>query len=222
MKTLDCDGVILQVPEGWADIKLGTYETLRKMPQGNEGERIALIAAICGTTAEFLREAPVDVFNIVYDCIRFIFSNEPLPVNNFIEIDGVKWIVKVEDKLSLGEWIDAEEAQKGDMPLVGTLAVVCRPVGEKYKPEISAEREAFFAELSAEDVRPLLGFFLHCKHVLELRISVYGKLAQIRETLPTNIRHLARHGGGIRLLRIWPIIKFIYLTVLLKWRLRKF
>lgn len=222
MKTFEYENTVIEVPESWADIQLGHYEKFYKMRTSNADEGIELVAFICKTSAATLREWPAEIFNLIYDTLGFIFKDEELPVSAVLEKDGRTWMVNVEDKLSLGEWIDAEEAQKGIKPLTGTLAVVCRPVGEKYDMHLTEERENFFAALTVEEVKPLLGFFLHCNNVLEERTHVYGNLAQIVQTLPKGIKSLRKLGAGTILLRVWPIIKYIYLVRLLKRQLRKY
>lgn len=222
MKTIEYKDTVLQVPEKWHDITLGHYEGFYRMPTTNAEETIHIVAAICKTDATTLRELPAEIFMIIFDTVQFIFKNDPLPASAFIEKDGIKWIVPIEDTLTLGEWVDVEQAQKGDLPLSGTLAVICRPAGEKYDAVNNEAREKFFAGLSVEEVRPLLGFFLQCKTVSKQHFAVYGSLAQVLETLPSNIGDLLKRTDGIKLLRIWQIIRYIYLRRLLKRRLQRY
>lgn len=223
MKTIEYNEAVIQVPESWADITIGHYEGFYKMEADNEEGAIALIAAVCKTTPEVLRALPAEIFTAhIQNTINFVFTDNELPESAVIDISGGKWMVHTEDKITLGEWVDVEQAQKGNNPLSGTLAVICRPVNEPYDATRTEEREALFRELPVDTVRPLLGFFLRCKTASEQLTQGYGSIAQAVAALPQNIKSLVMPGGGIRLFRIWPIIKYIYLIKLLKCRLRQF
>jgi len=213
----------IEVPESWDDITLGFYESFYAEKPNSPREKVELVAKICKTDADLLLSWPAEVFNRIVEYLDFIFKGELAPPSPRIKIGKVNYVVPIEDVLSLGEWVDITEAQReGKAVLSNVLAIVCRPAGEEYNYKNNEERQAMFAALPVSKVLPVLAFFLQCKVALERRTATYTKLYQALAQLPLNIKTYLNAGGGIRLSRIWPAIKFWILTLFLRVRLRRF
>ena len=223
MVQIEYNTVKIEVPESWDDITLGFYETFCTEKPETTRERVALVAKICKVDADLLLSWPAEVFNRIVDYIDFLFKGNPASPSPVVEIGGVSYIVPIEDELSLGAWVDADEVQKkGENVLSNILAIVCRPAGETYDFKNNEARRAMFAALPVSRVLSVLAFFLHCKTVLDRRTAAYTKLAQAYGLLPSNTKPFLSLGGGIRLSQIWPIIKYRVLMLLLRYRLQKF
>lgn len=222
MTTIEYDNIVINVPESWADVTLGTYEQVYKDRPETSRERVALVAKVCGVEPELLLGWPADIFNTIVPLIGFIFGDNPIEANPVVTAGGVNYIVAVEDELALGAWIDADEAQKAESGVISTvLAIVCRPAGEDYDYKNNEARAAMFAALPMTEVLGVMAFFLRCKIVLNRHTQIYSSLAEAVALLPLNIRPLRSAGGGIRLLRIWPILKYYALMRLLRYQLRR-
>lgn len=222
MVQIEYKTVKIDVPENWGDITLGFYETFYTKKPETARERVALVAKVCKVEPDLLLAWPAEVFNRIVERIDFLFKDNPIPPSPYVEADGVKYIVPIEDELSLGAWVDADEAQKkGESVLSDILSIVCRPVGEAYDYKNNEVRRAMFAALPVSKVLGVLAFFLHCKAVLDRRTAVYMKLAQAYGQLPQSLKPFLSPGAGIRLSRIWPILKYRALMLLLYFRLRK-
>lgn len=223
MVKIEYDKVTIDVPESWDDLTLGFYETFyTEMPE-TPRDRAVLVAKICKIDAELLLSWPVEVFNRIVGYVDFLFNDNPAPPSPVIDAGGVKYIVPIEDELSLGAWVDADEVQKtGENVLSNILAIVCRPAGEAYAYKNNESRREMFAALPVSKVLPVLAFFLHYKNVFDRRTAAYTKLAQVFDQLPRSIKLFRSLGGGIRLSRIWRLIKYLALMQLLYYRLRKF
>ncbi|SHJ66031.1 hypothetical protein [Bacteroides stercorirosoris] len=223
MVAIEYNKVKISVPESWDDITLGFYETFYTVKPETARERVALVAHICKTDANLLLGWPAEIFNRIVGYIGFLFEDNPAPPSPVVEVEGVKYVVPIEDELSLGAWVDADDAQKKEENVLSNiLAIVCRPVGEEYNYKNNEARAAMFAALPVSKVLGVLAFFLHYKTVLDQRTAAYTKLAALVGQLPQNIKPLLSRGGGIKLSLIWPTLKYYVLIILLRYQLRKF
>lgn len=219
---MEVNNVSIRVPSSWDDITLGDYETYYKEKPETARERVELVAKIIKVEPAQLMEWPAEIFNFIVNAISFVFednSAEPTPV---VDVNGVSFMVNMEDKQPLGAWVDAEEAQKADTAVLSSvLSIVCRPVGEKYDYETSEQRRALFAALPMTKVLGVLGFFLQCSRALEARTEAYTKLRETVALLPPSIKPLLKRGDGIKPLRIYQTMKYAALMRSLRYQLRK-
>lgn len=210
----------IAVPTSWDDIPLNKYETFFKSRPTTHRERVDLIAMVCDIDSETLRQWPASAFNIIVQHVAFIFAEALDTPDPVVDVDGVKYVVAIEDELSLGAWVDAEAVQKeGVAVLSNVLAIVCRPVGEAYDDKLNEQRAAMFAAMPASKLLGVLGFFLQCRRALEAHTKTYTALQALADRLPRNIKTLLKRGGGIKLSQIWPTIKYYALTQLLRYQL---
>ena len=223
MVTIEYDNNEIKVPTGWDDVKLGTYDKVYHLRPKNARERVDYIAAVCQVEASVLLSWPVEVFNKVVGFMDFLFTDTDVPPSPFVEVGGVRYTVPIDDKITLGMWVDVDEVQKsGEAVLSNVLAIVLRPTGEKYNYENNEARAAMFADLPVSQVLGVMGFFLHCKNVLEAHTAAFSKIQEVADLLPRNISALVSRGGGIKLSQIWRIPKYLILITLLRYQLRKF
>jgi len=223
MVTMEYDNTLIRVPQCWEDITLGKYESVYDKKPESARERVALVAQICEVDAEKLLSWPAEIFNGIVDYILFLYGDNPAIPCPYLEIDGVKYAVPLEDDLTLGAWVDADEAQKkGEAPISTTLAIVCRPVGEAYDYKNNEARQAMFAALPVSQVMGVMAFFLQCKEASVKLTQMYGNLQLVIDQLPRNTDILRSLGAGTKLLQMWRVLTFCILNVLLRYRLRKF
>jgi hypothetical protein len=222
MSTIEYDGHTLHIPTTWDDITVGHYETFWQERPNTARERVALIATICKVDPTLLLAWPTDIFNVLVEKTAFLFKDAPAEPNPAIVIDGVTYVVAVEDKLSLGEYLDAGDVQKNEPAMYSNLlAILCRPPGEEYNPDNCEARAAMFAALPVSRVQGVLAFFLHCKVALDRRTTAYTNLIQTVALLPHNIKSLRKHGVTIKLSRIWRMTTYFVLIWYLNYRLHK-
>jgi len=223
METIKYNGVTISVPSCWSDINLGFYEVISNKKPETRRELVALVAKVCNVEDGLLLSWPAVIFNDIEGYLEFMFKGELAAPNPEIVIDGVRYIVSVEDDLTLGEWVDIEQVQnQGEKVLSNILAIVCRPAGEEYEPKNNDSRAAMFSDLPVSKVLGLLAFFLQCKTVSEQRMAAFTNMAQMLGQLPTSIKPFLKRGAGIRLSTIWQVVKYYFIMMLLHYRLRKF
>lgn len=223
MVEIQYNDTTIRVPESWDDITLGVYERFHKEKPTTPRERVAQIAAVCSLDHDILLAWPAEVFTEVVKIVGFIFENDTTPPSPFVEADGVQYYVPLEDALTLGAFVDADDVQKNsDAVLSNVLAIVCRPAGEEYNCDNNESRAAMFAALPVSKVLGVLAFFLQFNQALKKRTAVFSDLAQVADLLPQNTKSFLALTGGIKLSRIWPITRFLISIWLLRRQLRKF
>lgn len=223
MVTIEYNKRTINVPQSWEDVTLGLYEEVYFLKPETHRGRVALVAKICQVEADLLFNWPAEIFNIIVAHIDFIFGDNPTPASPIVEINGVTHCVAIDDVLTLGEWIDAEDVQKKAENIIsGVLCIVCRPTGEKYDPVVSDARRAEFAALPMSKVLGVMAFFLQCKHVLEQHTAASMKLQAAVAQLPRFTNLFLRRGAGIKWWRILPAVRYLVLTMLLRYQLRRY
>lgn len=222
MVELEYENTKIAVPESWADVPLGLWDQLFHIRPVTSRERVDYIAKLCRMDTDVLLSWPADAFNRIVEYTRFVFGDNPYSPAAEVTINGTRYVVATDDGLTLGEWIDADTVQKGgDAVLSGVLAVVCRPAGEAYDYRNNDERQKMFAAAPTSELLPVLGFFLQRSQQLRQLTKMYSSLAEAADRLPTSTGIFRSLGAGIKWWRIWPITRYLILTALLRWRLRK-
>lgn len=222
MKTITYLEKSVNVPENWDEVTLEVYESFYKDKPETPRDRVALVSRICSTDPELILNWPSEIFVMILDITNFLWVEYIVDPSPSVKVDGVTYTIQVEEKLTLGEYIDADSAVKeSDNALRNLLSIVCRPYGEKYDPDKSEERVEMFAKLPMSQVQPLLSFFLHCKNVSDQHTKAFSCLTEAVELLPPPILLLRNLGAGINLSQIWRIIKYTGLIVSLRYQLRK-
>lgn len=222
MIKVEFNDVKIEVPESWKDIKLAEYEKLYLHHPQTKQEQVAFIAGVCGIDVNLLLDSPAQVFNTIAGIVDFVFDSELPPAAN-VKIDGTEYFISLADKLTLGEWIDVENIITGDSEtrLSEMLAILCRPVGEKYNPDLAAGRAAMFRNLSCDKALPLISFFLSKKRESEAILNHYSTVMAQADQFLKDTKTFAINGGGIKLLPIWQRIRYTYLIRSLEKQLAK-
>lgn len=212
----------INVPENWDEITLKDYEGFYKQKPKDIREKVILISTICKVDPELILSWPAEVFPIIVDAAKFLFFDPVAEPKAGVKVDGVTYVIPIEEKLSLGQYIDADEIQKaGENVLSNVLAIVCKPHGEAYDPDKNEERAEMFGSLPMTEIQPLLAFFLTCKNALEKHTKAYSCLTEAAALLPPATLILRSRGVGTNLSQIWQILRYGILTALLRRQLQR-
>ena len=223
MKRIKIDGTTVKIPESWDEITLGFYETWYQQQPATTREKVELAAEICCVAPELLLSARAGTFNRITHLLAFAFNNDVPDPSPTLKAKGVKYTVTASDELTLAQWVDADEAQRGgEKPLSSLLAIVCLPSGEKYDPSRFDQRQQLFASLKMSEALGVLGFFLFCNDKYPEHSKACLQTRQAVGLLLRDTKAFRPVGGGTKLSRIWRTIKFSTLMLLLRCRLRKF
>ena len=222
MVTVELNNVKLEIPENWSDIKLSRYEKLYMQKPETKLDLVHFVADVCNIDANVLLESPAQVFNALAEIVDFVFDSE-LPPANAIKVGDTEYFVSFADKLTLGEWVDAENVIGTDSKckLSELLAILCRPIGEKYNPDLLGERTEMFKNLTCDKALPLISFFLSKKREYEAILNHYSTVMTQAARFLKDTKTFAINGGGIKRLPIWQRIRYTYLIRSLEKQLAK-
>lgn len=223
MMKIEFDGVKINVPNSWNDITLEEYEKLYLLKPETKLEYIQYVADVCKIDAKLLINSPTQLFDIVSNAIQFIFDNDFEPVNNVV-VDETEYFISFSDKLTLGEWVDIDSIIESDSEtkLSEMLAVLCRPIGEKYNPDLTEERKKLFQSLPCDKILPLVSFFLLKKRKSEEILSHCLTVMDQANRFLKDTKSFAQSGVGIKLFPTWQMIRYYFLMRSLKKQLLKF
>jgi len=222
MVTVELNNVKLEIPESWSDIKLSRYEKLYMQKPETKLDLVHFVADVCNIDANVLLESPAQVFNALAEIVDFVFDSE-LPPANAVKMGDMEYFVSFADKLTLGEWVDAENVIGSDSEckLSELLAILCRPIGEKYNPDLLGERTEMFKNLTCDKALPLISFFLSKKREYEAILNHYSTVMAQAARFLKDTKTFAINGGGIKRLPIWQRIRYTYLIRSLEKQLAK-
>jgi hypothetical protein len=216
------DAVVL-VPTGWHEVTVAIYDQMWTIKPKTARERAGVVAIACGVDLQIFLDWPREVFKLILADVDFLFIDNPVAPSPAITIGNAQYNVAIEEKLTFGEYIDVDHVQKNsDSILSNVLAIICRPAGEKYDPINNDMRAAMFGALAVSQVQGVLAFFLAYWQLSTQRMRLFDNLQTMVDQLPPNIGALVQSGASIKLLQIWPTIKYGFLIWLLRARLRKY
>jgi hypothetical protein len=222
--TLDDTEQRIEIPQSWKEVRLGDYEKWFIQTPSSRIEQINQLAGFLRIEPSILLNSPVQLFNLLAETVGFIFDESPMPPANRITIDGTTYCIASGDQLTLAEWVDMEAVFESNSPsrLSEILAVLCRPEGEIYDSKRCEARRLLFANLTMDNVLPVLAFFLLQNRRLATISSLYLQAGEQAAQYLRLIRAFAGSGDGIKSWQIWRKIKFFFLTRFLQNRLSKF
>lgn len=223
MITLSFDDKQISIPQSWRDIRLGEYERWFRVEPQNRMEQIQLVANVCGIDADLLLNNPTQIFDTIFDIMKFVFDEYKGEAVNRIEIEGNRYSIAFTEELTLAEWVDIESVFESDSEsrLSDILSILCRPTGEHYDSKTSESRKELFSHLTMDKALPLLAFFLQQKERFQNVSNLYSEVKQQADQYLHLTRSFVENGDGIRLLPIWQRIKFYFLMRSLKKQLSK-
>lgn len=223
MITLSFDDKQISIPQSWRDIRLGEYERWFRIEPENRREQIQLVANVCGIDANLLLNNPTQIFDTIFDIVKFVFDEYKGEVLNRIEIEGGAYSIAFTEELTLAEWVDIESVFESDSEsrLSDILSILCRPMGESYDSRKSESRKEIFSNLSMDKALPLLAFFLQQRERFQNVSNLYSEVRQQVDQYLHLTRSFVENGDGIKLLPIWQRIKFYFLMKSLKKQLSK-
>lgn len=224
MVTITFDDLQITVPQSWSDIKLGDYQKWFMQEPRNRIEQVELVASICNLDVNLLLDNPVQIFDTIYDIVKFAFDEFNETPANSIVMDGKKYMISSTDELTLAEWVDLEATFTDDSStrLSGILSILCRPIGESYDSKLSDTRKELFCNLTMDKALPLLAFFLQRRERYLIVSNLYSQALQQGKQYLRLMQNFVENGDGIKSLPIWQRIKYYFLMKYYKRRLLKF
>lgn len=213
----------ISVPDCWQDITLGDYEKWFMQKPDDKLGYIRLVADICKIDTDLLLDSPTPLFEVISQTISFVFDTDVAPSHK-VKIDRTEYFISLSDKLTLAEWVDVEAVldSRSQTKISELLAIVCRPLAEKYNADTIELRKEQFRNLSCDKALPLLSFFLHKKKESETIFNHYSTVREQAALFLKDTKNFVENGAGIKQLPIWQRIRYTCLMKSLEKQLSKF
>jgi hypothetical protein len=205
--------ITLTIPTDWAGVNLKKYLALRADMETYKDDEEAITAVIlmhlCGLEPTYLQSLPVDVYNDIKDTIAQFINNVELPLQKFINIDGIEYGFEPNlSKMAYGAYADISKYDviNIDDNWAKVMNILYRPVthkkGELYSIETYTGKEDYEKFLDVPmDVHFGALFFL-----LNLQSSLLNSILKSSMEMEAlrNIRPiLEKNGAHIQRLLNW-------------------
>lgn len=172
---MDKDFGVWNCPRSWSDITLKTYQEIDKFYKDKENKVDVreIIHILTNHTVDEVNELPMEFLDKILEQLQWL-QEEPKygePTNK-ITIDGEAYIVNIQEKLKVGEFVAVDSVLKDDNNnYAAILAILCRkqdePYDSKFENEVLPSRIKMFEDAKLMDVMPIVSFFMQCYIVLQ-------------------------------------------------------
>ena len=198
MKTFNIDTKEISVPNNWSEITLGQYEDWTICEATTTENYNNSLAKICNITPPELANIPQQLASEIKEHLQFIFDGYSEKSAASV-IDGTTYTISSKKDLIVAEWLYLEELNKEQNPLFSEiLAIVCRPIGEKFEDEKLSLRSTFFKNQTCDTIFPLINYFLYeerqSREVLKQTLQTIDDTKEFLETL----KEFEAEGDGVK------------------------
>jgi hypothetical protein len=218
MKIIKIEGKEYRIPTKLSDITVEDYEQWFDYVPHTERDKVELVSKITKIPLDILLNIPTDSFYYIVGKVSFIFSLDlsSYTSSNVIDIEGTRYVINTEDKITLGEYVDAQGVLEQDKDrLSELLSIVCRPLNERYDSGNNKERIEIFKSITLDRVFPLFAFFLQYRKRYTAISSSCSKAREMADRLANVIRTSAEDTDGQRQSMSFPM-KIFY-----RWKMWK-
>lgn len=206
------------VPTSWQQVTLRQFCDVKRFMSENGIEQFnvkAMLHILCSKTEDEVNELPVDFAEALLTNLSFMQEEpEQKDPTNKITISGETYMINVQDKLKLGEYVACDSAMKADKyDYPSILAILCRKENEKFdsyfQNEVFDERKKMFDNLPMMEGMRLIAFFLQCWIVSEKSIlkSLKGEVKESLNHIAQIIENSTEIGAGKKLYMSWRMKK---------------
>lgn len=203
------------VPSGWKDLKLSTYQELERFYDGKDEnfDIREVIHILCGKSKDEINMLPLEFLEKIFEKLSWLKDKpkdeEP---RNWIEINGERYEINFMEKLKFGEYITADGILKNDKHnYAALLAVLCRKEGEvfdsRFEAEVFENRVKMFEEASVIDVLPLVFFFINLYAKSEILSKLYTMVEEAIDLTQQNIKNSEKLGVWKRWYLNWQVTR---------------
>lgn len=163
------------IPSSWDEITLKQFQDIERYYDDTDKKFDAreVLHIFTNKTVDEINALPLELTEILMNKLLFLQTppNFGEPAAS-LEIDGVKYIVNVQEKLKLGEFVAVDEVLKSDkFNYAAILAILCRKSGEiydsKFENEVLPSRISMWEKQPVMEVMKIVAFFLNCYIMLE-------------------------------------------------------
>lgn len=200
----------INLPTSWNDVSLLKYMELEEIYKKGEGKinTLEIVSCLSGIEKAELQQYPSEVINVIFEHLAFLRDEQidNVPQAYFTDDNGEEYFINTEEKLKMGEFVDAQMAMQDDehkdYPLL--LAILCRKEGERYDDDFIANtlpsRITMFQNASINKVFPIVNFILASAIASSTTINRFtDNLIDITEQSLMRLNNIEKGGIGRRL-----------------------
>lgn len=161
------------VPTSWNQITLKQYQEIEAFYDNAENKSFdvrEVIHILCNKTIDEVNALPVEFLDDIMEKMSFLQTKvtEQEPTNTLM-INGEKYVVNIQNKLKVGEYVAVDSIIKDDKHnYAAMLAILCRKEGElydsKFENEILEDRVHMWEQQPITDVLRVISFFFAMLH----------------------------------------------------------
>lgn len=175
------------VPTSWNQITLKQYQEIEKFYENTENKSFdvrEVIHILCNKTIDEVNALPLEFLDDIMEKMSFLQTKvtEEEPTNT-LTINGEKYVVNIQNKLKVGEYVAVDSIIKDDKHnYAAMLAILCRKEGElydsKFENEILEDRVKMWEQQPITDVLRIISFFLQCYMISATPILLSSKIKE--------------------------------------------
>jgi hypothetical protein len=199
----------LEVPQTLNDITLGQYQRYIKISDENEGAdeflNKKLIEIFCNITLRDVEQIPMVEAEKVISILSKAFEEKPSLIRHFKLLDVEMGFIPKLDDISLGEYIDLENAISDWQNMHKAMAVLFRPVNFKSKDKYTIapyspneDIQSLMKEMPMDVVMGAMVFFYDLGRELSMATLSYMEEEMKKSPQTSQLKEiLAQSGVGI-------------------------
>ena len=175
------------VPTSWNQITLKQYQEIEAFYDNTENKSFdvrEVIHILCNKTIDEVNALPLEFLDDIMEKMSFLQTKvtEQEPTNT-LTINGEKYVVNIQNKLKVGEYVAVDSIIKDDKHnYAAMLAILCRKEGElydsKFENEILEDRVKMWEQQPITDVLRVISFFLQCYMISATPILLSSKIKE--------------------------------------------
>ena len=189
-------------PKSWDELTLKQFQDIERYYDGKDDNFDVrdVLNILTDHSIDEINNLPLDFVDKLLGELTWLkeapkFGNP----NNKIDLNGDKYIVNVQEKLKVGEYVAVDAVIKGDKHnYSGILAVICRKEGEiydsKFENEVLSDRMKMWENAPVVKVMPLISFFLSCWLLSQKNIQLYSMLEEAINLTRQDIENSHKNG----------------------------
>ena len=191
------------IPNGWNELTLKQYQEIERYYSDKDKKfdvRDVLELFTDHSKAD-IDQLPIEFVERILGNLNWLFKapdwGEP---KNYTEINGEKYVVNIQDKLKVGEFIATDAAMKADKHnYAAILAILCRKEGElydsKFENEVLDKRIEMWENVPVTKVMPIISFFMQCFMILQMPSQLSLEVREAINHTRNNIETLHQDGA---------------------------
>lgn len=191
-----------RIPSSWDELSLKQLQDVERFYEDKEKkfDIREVIELFTNHTREEVDQLPVEFMDKILEKLLWLQEKpewgEP---TNKVKLNGETYIVNIQEKLKVGEFIAVDTVMKSDKHnYAAILAILCRKEGEvydsKYENEMLEERIKMWEGTSVMKVMPLVSFFFNCYIASQVHTQLSSEVQEEIKFIRESIENSRKNG----------------------------